>query len=87
MKKINSIKQLQSEKARIAQHQQDLADEIGSNWKELKLSLKPANMAKDIFNSIVKKKTEEDPARGNIFKSILKYGFSLLAKKVSGNLG
>jgi hypothetical protein len=41
MKKINSIKQLQIEKNRIIQHQEELENKIRGNWKELKVSLKP----------------------------------------------
>jgi hypothetical protein len=87
MKKIKSIKQLQAEKSRIEQQQHDLENKIGGNWKELKDALKPGNMAKDIFNSVLKSRTEDNLNSGNAFKNTFSYGLCLLTKKVADKLG
>lgn len=86
MKKIKSIKQLQAEKERLHQRQLDLAKKINNNWKDLKESLKPVNVAKDIFNSVSKSKIEDECNNGSTLKNTFDYGFSLLAKKVTGKL-
>lgn len=87
MKKITSIKQLRSEKKRLRQKQEELADKIQRNWKELKEALKPANIARDTFSSIIKKKTEQNLSGDTVFKSTLNYGISLLAKKFTEKAG
>jgi hypothetical protein len=81
MKKIKSIKQLKAEKKRIKQQQEELENKIYGNWKELKESLRPANIAKDAINSILKKKTEMSTDDENILKSSFTYGVTLLARK------
>lgn len=60
MKKINSIKQLQTEKDRIIKHQEELENKIRSNWKELKISLTPGRIIKDSFiEAIINRKEKE----------------------------
>lgn len=87
MKKIKSIEQLQAEKDRIAQQQQDISNKIGSNWKDLKESLRPVNIAKDIFSSVLKSRAENNLNDGNVLKNTFNYGLSLLAKKIAEKLG
>lgn len=83
MKKIKGIKQLQSEKERIKQHQEELEKKIRRNWKELKECLKPINIVKDTFSSAVRKKTAENLNDESILKSSFTYGLVLLAKKIA----
>jgi predicted Holliday junction resolvase-like endonuclease len=87
MKTIKSIQQLQTEKKRIKQQQQNLEDKIRSNWSELKESLKPANVAKDALGKIIENKTEENINGESILKSTFTYGASLLAKKMADKAG
>lgn len=87
MKKINSIKQLQAEKKRIEQHREQLENKIADNWNELKTNLKPTNLVKDAFSSVLKKKERESHANGSIVKTTLSYAASLLAKRVADKAG
>lgn len=87
MKKIKSIKQLQTEKKRIKQHQEELEKKIRSNWNELKECLRPVNIAKDTFSKVIKNKTEENLNGESILKSTFTYGFTLLAKRFTDKAG
>ncbi len=87
MKKIKSIKQLQSEKKRIKQHQEELEDKLRGNWGALKESLRPVNIAKDTIGSILKNKTEKNLEGENILKSSFTYGVSLLARRFANKAG
>jgi cell division septum initiation protein DivIVA len=87
MKKINSIKQLQAEKKRLEQHREQLENKIADNWNELKMNVKPANLAKDAFSSIIKKRGKDSPDNGSIVKRAFSYAASLLAKRVADKAG
>ena len=87
MKKIKGIKQLQLEKERIKQHQEELEKKLKTNWQELKESLKPVNIIKDTFSSTVRKKTAENLNDQSILKSSFTYGVALLAKKIADKGG
>jgi hypothetical protein len=87
MNTIKSIQQLQTEKKRIKQHQQNLEDKIRSNWYQLKESLKPANVAKDALSKVMQNNTAENINGESVFKSTFTYGASLLAKKFADKAG
>lgn len=87
MKKIKSIKQLQAEKNRIKQHQEELENKIRSNWKELKECLNPINVAKDTFSKMIQNKTAENLNDESILKSSFTYGVTLLAKRFADKAG
>jgi hypothetical protein len=87
MKKIKNKKQLKAEKKRIKIRQEDLEKKIRSKWNELKESLRPVNIAKETFQKVVQNKTEENLEDESIFKSTIKYGISLLAKKFTDKAG
>jgi hypothetical protein len=87
MKKIKNKKQLRAEKKRIKIRQEDLEKKIRSKWNELKESLRPVNIAKETFQKVVQNKTEENLEDESIFKSTIKYGISLLAKKFTDKAG
>lgn len=55
MKRINNLKQLQNEKARIKQQEQELKTDIQKNWAELKQCLKPANIGMELMADLFKK--------------------------------
>jgi hypothetical protein len=87
MKTIKNIHQLQTEKKRIQQKQQNLEDKIRSNWNELKESLRPANVAKDALSKVMQDKTADTINGESILKSTFTYGASLLAKKMADKAG
>ena len=82
MKKIKGIKQLEAAKKNLKQQQYMLEVRVKENWRELKEGLKPVNMVKDTFNTVLKNKAEANLGGGGIFKNAVLYGVSLLAKKV-----
>lgn len=83
MKKIRSIKQLKAEKQRMKQCQSALEEKIKTDWKAVKESLRPVNIAKDAIDSVLKAKTERDAGEDSIFKSAFKYGINVLTNKIS----
>jgi cell division septum initiation protein DivIVA len=83
MRKIKNIKQLQSEKKRIKQEQEELENRIRSNWSQLKECLKPSTVAKETFSSIFKNKAEENVQPESVLKNTFTYGAALLAKKIA----
>jgi conjugal transfer/entry exclusion protein len=87
MKIIKSIQQLQTEKKRIMLQQQNLEDKIHSNWNELKESLQPANVAKDVLSKVMQHNTAGNINGESILKSTFTYGASLLAKKMADKAG
>jgi hypothetical protein len=83
MKKIHSLKELKEEKSVITHRRRKLEEQIGNNWNDLKIQLRPVNMAKDAFNGMLNRKTREaDKANGGILKSALSYGAWLLTRKM-----
>lgn len=87
MKKFSSIKDLQPEKKRILHHQRELENKMRGNWSELKESVKPVNIAKDVFRSVVRNKTRESLSGSNIIKGVLSIGAALLVKSVVNKAG
>jgi hypothetical protein len=87
MRKIKSIKQLLTEKKRIKLREEELEKKIRSNWSELKESIKPAAIAKDIFSKVMRDKTEDNVNGESVLKSTFTYGMSLLAKKITDKAG
>jgi cell division septum initiation protein DivIVA len=87
MKKIKSIKQLQAEKKRIKQQLEQLEKQAQTNWNDLKESLRPANLAADTLNKIIKNKTAENLNDNSILKNSFTYGVTLLAQKFADKVG
>ncbi len=83
MRKIKSIHQLQAEKKRLKQQQAELENKLRDNWGGLKDSLKPAQIAKEAFSSVVENKMGFTPNGESILKNTLHYGIALLAKKIT----
>lgn len=81
MKKIKSIKQLQLEKKRILNHQENIENRIRNNWNDLKEILKPVNLAKQTYNRVLHNKMEQSMENESVFKSTLTYGVNLLVQK------
>lgn len=87
MKKINSLRQLQREKERIKQYQEDLEDLICDNWYGLKENLKPVNIAKEVISKWIREKNEANLNTGSILKNTVTYGAALLASKLADRAG
>ncbi len=87
MKKINSSKQLRAEKKRLQVQQENLETKIRSDWKALKESLKPANMAKETLQEVVEKTIEANKNGESVLKSTFTYGMNLLVKKFADKAG
>jgi len=82
MKKIRNIQELQAEKKKILQEQKYLENEMHENWKDLKESVRPINIAKDTLNSIFSKKTTSNYKGESLIKNAVGFSLSLLARKI-----
>jgi hypothetical protein len=87
MKKINSIRQLQLQKQLLKLQQLTLEKEIANQWKGVKTSLTPANIARDTLNNIIKTKTEEKLNDGSALKNAVTYGITLIASQLVNKAG
>jgi hypothetical protein len=82
--KIKSIDQLLAEKKRIKQEQHELEESIARNWEELKIQLKPSNLAKDAISSAIKDRIYNNGKSTGLFKTAIKDALTMLARKVTG---
>jgi hypothetical protein len=82
MKKISSIKQLDAEKKRMGQHREALEEKISDNWNDLKVNMKPANLAKDAFRQAISEKTAEIFNHKTVVKGLVSFGAALLVKRM-----
>lgn len=78
---------LRAEKKQIRIRREELEKKMRIQWKELKESLRPVNIAKETFQKVVQNKTEKNLEDESIIKSTLKYGVSLLVKKFTDKAG
>lgn len=81
MKKIRNIKHLEAEKKRMRDHQGELEKKITHNWREVKTSVRPSNLAKQAFGGWVDSRTDKQFHGETILQSVLSYGAAMLAKK------
>ncbi|MEO8173002.1 MAG: hypothetical protein ABI581_07960 [Sediminibacterium sp.] len=71
MEKIKNTKQLNAARKQLKQKQYELEKAIHYNWRDVKDSLTPVNLAKQMFAKIFEKKVNEDTDKhgfGNITK-------------------
>ena len=78
MEKISSIKQLDAEKKRMVKHGEALEEKIRNNWNELRAGMKPANIAKDVFNQLISERTRDK----GLVKGLVSFGAALWAKRM-----
>lgn len=83
MKKIKSIQQLQAEKKRIKQRQRECENKMRDNWAGLKASLKPAAIAGDALNSVLKNRAAANLSGDSILQSTVTYGVTLMVQKLA----
>ena len=82
MKKISSIKQLDAEKKRMAQHREALEEKIRNNWNDLRVGMKPSNIAKDAFNQFISGRTRDSLSHKGVVKGLVSLGATLWAKRI-----
>lgn len=70
-----------TEKKRINEHHEELENKMRSNWKELKVNLKPDRIIKDSFIEAIISKTESDLNGKTFLKSSFTNRTTPLAKK------
>jgi hypothetical protein len=83
MRKIKNIKQLHKEKKLLHQREKELIKEIGSGWHELKKDLRPGKILQEQIRECREEKDVRNVYEDNIFKSILSFSASLLARKLA----
>ena len=82
MKKISSIKQLDAEKKRMAQHREALEEKIRNNWNDLRVGMKPANIAKDAFNQLISGRTRDILGHQGVVKGLVSFAATLWVKRM-----
>jgi len=82
MKKINSMKLLQAERKRVMQRQELLEEKIRNNWNDLRVGMKPTNIAKDAFNQVISEKTRDIFSHKGVVKGLVSFGAALLVKRM-----
>lgn len=87
MKKIRSINQLRAEKKRIRGEAKELEGSLRDQWIEFRQSLSARGMLKDAYISVLKNKTAKNLYGGNILKSTVAFGVSLLFNKLVRKAG
>jgi len=82
MKKISSIKQLDAEKKKIVQHRKALEEKISDNWNDLRVNMKPANLAKDAFRKAISERTGDLFNHKTVVKGLVSFGAAVLVKRM-----
>lgn len=72
MKKIKNIQELQAEKKKLEERQAELEKAIKYDWRDVKESLKPGNIAGQFFSGFFKRKekTEQRSFFGGILSKL-----------------
>ena len=82
MKKINSIRLLQAEKERVMQRQEDLEEKIRNNWNDLRIGMRPANIAKNAFYQVISERTRDIFSHKTVVKGLVSFGAAVLVKRM-----
>jgi len=87
MPSFKNITQLELEKTRLLLEINDVEKEIHQNWHDLKTSVKPSNILKQIIATIIEKKSDE---HSGFFSSGNKTGsfksFANITRLIKSNL-
>ncbi len=83
MKRISTIEDLQLEKKKLNLYRYELEKELHNNWNNLKESLNPAFLTGLIIKNVLNYKTVKSLAANGIFKEMLTYAITLLARKLT----
>ncbi len=82
MKKISSIKQLNAEKKKMVQQQETLEEKISDNWNDLRVNMKPVNLAKDAFRQAISERTGDIFNHKIVVKGLVSFGAAVLVKRM-----
>ena len=82
MKKIRSIMQLELEQARLRLREAELEKTIKKDWQEVKESLTPKNLGKQILSGFIDQKIQDKIKSNDILSGSLAYGAAMLTKKL-----
>jgi hypothetical protein len=82
MNKIKHISQLYSEQLRLQKHEEDLEKNIRKDWKEVKESMHPKNLGKEILSACINKKLQDKIKPDGIFSGSVSYEAAMLTKKL-----
>ena len=82
MKKINSTKLLQAERKRVMQRQEFLEEKIRNNWNDLRVGMKPANLAKDAVNHVISLRARDVFSHKGVVRGLVSFGVALLVKRM-----
>jgi len=80
MKKIKNIGQLKAEQQRLKEQQLELEYLIDEDWYEIKDSLRPKNITRQVLSAVF---TKPEPGEGS---TLLKYLASFAAAGLAGKL-
>jgi hypothetical protein len=76
------MEQLRAEQKKLSQHQESLEERIRDNWGELRVQMRPANLAKGAMNQLVARKAGSMWKDGALIKGLLSIGAALLVKRM-----
>jgi hypothetical protein len=82
MKKIKSLQQLQSEKKKLQQQQEELENRMVYLWKEVKYSFTARQMAKETLQKLIQSYLSKNLSDQSLLKTTLVFGATILAKRL-----
>jgi hypothetical protein len=80
MKKISSIQQLKAAKAQILQRRAELEKAIRYDWRDLKESLKPRNMAEQVFGKSFRERDEKQNGQTDFSEGVAAFAAAFARK-------
>ena len=82
MNKVKHISQLYLEQIRLQKIEGDLEKTIRKDWNEVKESLRPKNLGKEILSAYINKKLRDKIISNGILSGSVSYGVAIFAKKL-----
>lgn len=83
MKKMSNIRELKQEQQRLRMRQQELEKAIHYDWRDVKESLRPKNVVKQVLGSV----SGEGEPLPDIVSELASHFTKKLVEKVPGHLG
>lgn len=82
MNKIKHISELYSEQLRLQKLEDNLEKNIRKDWKEVKESMRPKNLGKEMLSDFINKRLQDKIKSNGILSGTLSYGAAMLTKKI-----
>ena len=82
MKRIKNISQLYSEQLRLQKQEDNLEKNIRKDWREVKESMRPKNLGKEILSDFINKRLQDKIKSNGILSGTLSYGAAMLTKRI-----